>query len=124
LDTLIKGLKIARSILAREPLVTTSGEELGPGASFYDDASLEAFVRKTSGTTYHPVGTCRMGPDGDALAVVDPQLRVHGLSGLRIADASIMPTVVSGNTAAASMMIGERAAEFILGSSISLSKRS
>jgi choline dehydrogenase len=123
LDTLIKGLKIARSILAREPLASASGEELGPGASSSDDASLAAFVRKTSGTTYHPVGTCRMGPDGDALAVVDPQLRVHGLSGLRIADASIMPTVVSGNTAAASMMIGERAADFILGSSSSPSKR-
>jgi len=114
LDLLIKGLRLARQIIATSPLSSAAGRELGPGAECIDDTDLERFIRTTSGTTYHPVGSCRMGPPTDPLAVVDARLRVHGLDGLRIADASIMPTIVSGNTAAASMMIGERAAEFIL----------
>ena len=115
IELLIKGLRTGRDILARAPIARAAGIELGPGEACQDDQALEAFIRSNSGTTYHPVGTCRMGPSGDAMAVVDPRLRVVGLEGLRIADASVMPQIVSGNTAAASMMIGERAAEFILG---------
>lgn len=114
-DLLIKGLRIARDIVAREPLAQVAGREIGPGGDCIDDAALERFIRSTSGTTYHPVGSCRMGSFTDPLAVVDARLRVHGIEGLRIADASVMPTIVSGNTAAPSMMIGERAAQFILG---------
>lgn len=111
---LMQGLRIARRIAATAPLADVGGTEIGPGPGVDDDAALDAYVRRTATTTYHPVGTCRMGPDRDSLAVVDPQLRVHGISRLRVADASIMPNIVSGNTAAPSMMIGERAAAFIL----------
>lgn len=113
-ELLLHGLREARRIAAMDPLAQLGGEELGPGPGVDDDAALEAYVRRSATTTYHPVGTCKMGPARDPLAVVDARLRVHGLDGLRVADASIMPTIVSGNTAAASMMIGERAASFIL----------
>lgn len=113
-ELLIHGLREARRIAAHGPLAQVGGAELGPGTSMESDGALEAYVRANATTTYHPVGTCKMGPRSDAMAVVDPRLRVHGLEGLRVADASIMPNIVSGNTAAASMMIGERAASFIL----------
>lgn len=111
---LIDGLREARRIASVGPLAAVGGVELAPGPAAEDDAALEAYARRTATTTYHPVGTCRMGPAGDAAAVVDPRLRVHGLDGLRVADASIMPNIVGGNTAAPSMMIGERASTFIL----------
>jgi choline dehydrogenase-like flavoprotein len=112
--TLVRGLKVARGIFAAPTLVRYSGNELQPGASVRTDAQLEAHVRAQVSTTYHPVGTCRMGPMEDAMSVVDAQLRVHGIDGLRVADASIMPNIVGGNTSAPSTMIGERAAAFIL----------
>ncbi|MGD9942968.1 MAG: GMC family oxidoreductase [Burkholderiaceae bacterium] len=115
-ELLKHGLREARRIAASGALAKLGGEELGPGAAACDDRQLEAYVRGTATTTYHPVGTCRMGPSGDREAVVDPRLRVHGIEGLRVADASIMPRIISGNTAAASMMIGERAAAFMLAS--------
>lgn len=111
---LMHGLREARRIVATGPLAGYGGEELGPGPAADDDAALEAYIRRTATTTYHPVGTCRMGPASDPHSVVDARLRVHGLDGLRVADASIMPDIVSGNTAAPSMMIGERAAAFML----------
>ncbi len=111
---LIEGLRAARRIAAVGPLAAIGGIELGPGPEADDTTALEAYARRTATTTYHPVGTCRMGPASDATAVVDPRLRVHGLDGLRVADASIMPDIVGGNTAAPSMMIGERASTFIL----------
>jgi len=77
-----------------------------------DDDSLLNWVRQTAETTYHPVGTCKMG--SDAMAVVDERLRVHGIDGLRIADASIMPTLTSGNTNAPSIMIGEKCSKMML----------
>lgn len=87
-------------------------EEISPGSSMDDDDSLLNWVRQTAETTYHPVGTCKMG--SDAMAVVDERLRVHGIDGLRIADASIMPTLTSGNTNAPSIMIGEKCSKMML----------
>jgi len=87
--------------------------ELYPGPDINDDAALRDYVRRTAITYHHQVGTCRMGVD-DA-SVVDSQLRLHGLDGLRVVDASVMPTVTSGNTNAPSVMIGERGAAFLLG---------
>ena len=89
------------------------GVEFKPGPAVQTDDEIIEWIRNTAETAYHPVGTCRMGSDEHA--VVDDQLRVHGLDGLRIADGSIMPTLVSGNTNAACIMIGEKAASMILG---------
>ncbi|HRH85499.1 MAG TPA: GMC family oxidoreductase N-terminal domain-containing protein [Rubrivivax sp.] len=113
-ETLMRAMHEARRIVSMPALARLSGDELLPGPAIVDDAALEGFIREGVATTYHPVGTCKMGPASDPMAVVDPQLRVHGLQGLRVADASIMPNLVGGNTSAPSMMIGERAAQFIL----------
>jgi choline dehydrogenase len=86
--------------------------ELAPGADRTTDDEILDWVKKAAETTYHPVGTCKMG--SDPMAVVDAQLRVHGIAGLRVADASIMPTLTSGNTNAPSIMIGEKAADMLL----------
>ena len=112
--TLRRGLRAARAILGANSLRKFSGGEIEPGESISSDAELDALIRRQVGTAYHPVGTCRMGPATDLRSVVDPRLAVHGVEGLRVADASIMPSIIGGNTAAPSMMIGERAAEFIL----------
>ncbi|MFN0190850.1 MAG: GMC oxidoreductase, partial [Aestuariivirga sp.] len=85
------------------------------GSTVQTDSEIEAWLRQTSGAAYHPVGTCKMGLESDGSAVVDPECRVHGIEGLRVADASIMPDVVSGNTNAPCIMIGEKAADMILG---------
>jgi choline dehydrogenase len=86
--------------------------EVAPGADRTTDDEILDWVKKAAETTYHPVGTCKMG--SDPMAVVDAQLRVHGIAGLRVADASIMPTLTSGNTNAPSIMIGEKAADMML----------
>jgi choline dehydrogenase len=86
--------------------------EIAPGADRTTDDEILDWVRNAAETTYHPVGTCKMG--SDPMAVVDSQLRVHGITSLRIADASIMPTLTSGNTNAPSIMIGEKAADMLL----------
>ncbi len=112
--TLMRGVREARRILAAAPFAPYAGAEVTPGASYQSDKELEAAIRTQVGTAYHPVGTCKMGPDGDPMAVVDPQLRVRGVQGLRVADASIMPNIVGGNTNAPAMMIGEQAARFML----------
>jgi choline dehydrogenase-like flavoprotein len=112
---LVRGLREARRIIGMPALARYAGCELSPGPALHSDDQLEAFVRANAATTYHPVGTCKMGPRIDGMAVVDAQLRVHGIDGLRVADASIMPDIIGGNTSAPSMMIGERAAAFILG---------
>ena len=112
-DALIFGLREARRIIAMPALARHAGEEIGPGANVRTDAELEIFIRANAATTYHPVGTCKMGPARDRMAVVDDRLRVHGIDGLRVADASIMPNIIGGNTSAPAMMIGERAATFI-----------
>lgn len=114
LSTLVRGLREARRIFSAAPLAAYSGGEIEPGTHAQSNVQLEAALRAQVGTAYHPVGTCKMGPDSDPLAVVDAQLRVYGIEGLRVADASIMPNIVGGNTSAPSTMIGERAADFIL----------
>jgi choline dehydrogenase len=106
LRTIADGIELARRIVAAEPLAAVAGPELEPG-----DAPLEEFVRSRAHTLYHPVGTCRMGRDGRA--VVDPQLRVHGVEGLRVVDASVMPHVPRGHTHMPTLAIAERAAELI-----------
>jgi choline dehydrogenase len=113
-ETLVRGVKEARRILGMPAMARYTSAELAPGADVATDAQLEAYVRQYTNTTYHPVGTCKMGPASDPMSVVDAQLRVHGIDGLRVADASIIPDIIGGNTAAPSMMIGERAAAFIL----------
>ena len=113
-DTLIRGVREARRIIAMPALARYAGAEWGPGSAVDDDAGLTKFIRATTGTTYHPAGTCKMGPARDPMAVVDAGLRVHGTEGLRVADASIMPDIIGGNTSAPAMMIGERAAQFML----------
>jgi len=89
--------------------------ELAPGPEVRGDAAIDAWVRQTAETIYHPIGTCKMGADGDASAVVDAQLRVRGIAGLRVVDASVMPNLVSGNTNAPTIMIAEKAADMIRG---------
>jgi choline dehydrogenase len=107
-----RAVRIARAVMTAPALVPLRVTELAPGASQNSDDEILDWVKRAAETTYHPVGTCKMG--SDAMAVVDARLRVHGIDGLRIADASIMPTLTSGNTNAPSIMIGEKAADMIL----------
>lgn len=112
-DTLVRGLKLARRILRAPSMSKIISEELYPSPKAdLSDQELVAFVRQYAKTVYHPVGTCKMGRD--PMAVVDPQLRVHGVRNLRVCDASVMPTLISGNTNAPTIMIAERCADFIL----------
>ncbi|TDQ89947.1 GMC family oxidoreductase [Paraburkholderia silvatlantica] len=110
LDALAQGARLARRILDASALAQLGGRELYTHAE-QSDAQLRETIARHADTIYHPVATCRMG--GDARSVVDPQLRVRGVTGLRIADASVMPTLIGGNTNAPCVMIGERAADFI-----------
>jgi len=108
----VQGLRWARAIASQPALRPYIESELRPGAGIETDAELLDYARSSGTSLYHPVGTCRMGDD--ALAVLDPQLRVRGVKGLRVADASIMPRLISGNTNAPAIMIGEKAADMIL----------
>jgi choline dehydrogenase len=110
----IKGARMGFEILEANAMAPYRGKRLHP-FDINDDKAMEAFLRATCDTEYHPVGTCRMGPDTDAMAVVDGQLRVRGIQRLRVVDASIMPNLVTGNTNAPTMMIGEKAADLIRG---------
>jgi choline dehydrogenase-like flavoprotein len=112
--TIVKGIQIARKVAQFEPLKSHVTEEHapGPGVGVDDEAAILDWARRTAVTIYHPTGTCKMGTD--SMAVVDPRLRVHGIKGLRVADASIMPRIVSGNTNAPAIMIGEKASDLIL----------
>ena len=112
-ETMIASVKMAREIADQAPLEKIRGVEFVPGADVSTDDEIEHWIRSTSETAYHPIGTCRMGPD-PRRDVVDARLRVHGLDGLRIADASIFPTLTSGNTNAPAIMVGEKAADLIL----------
>ncbi len=112
--TLVDGLVLLRRIVAAEPFRRFAGHQILPGAGVTEDPDLAAFVHRSLVTIYHPVGTAKMGPADDPMAVVDNRLRVRGVAGLRVADCAIMPSIVSGNTNAPAMMIGERCAHFIL----------
>jgi choline dehydrogenase len=111
-DSVVAGMKAMRRIMNEPAMRRYIAEERAPGAQCVADADLLAFARDTGTTVYHPTSTCRMG--GDPLAVVDERLRVRGFERLRVIDASIMPTVVSGNTNAAAVMIGEKGADMVL----------
>jgi choline dehydrogenase len=108
---MIEGAKLARRLVATPSLAPYVSEEYKPGAGYASDAQILQAVRDNGSSGYHPVGTCRMGKDDGA--VVDPQLRVRGVDGLRVVDASVMPLLVSGNTNAATFMIAEKAADLI-----------
>ena len=112
--TIVKGVRIAREIAACQPLRASVTEEHSPGSGIHindEDATLD-WIRRTAVTIYHPTGTCKMGTDD--MAVVTPNLKVKGVEGLRVADASIMPRITSGNTNAPAIMIGEKASNLIL----------
>jgi len=111
----IGGVRRAREILAQEPLRGMIAREIFPGPDKVNDAELAAHARRFAKTVYHPVGTCRMGRDGDPDAVVGNDLKVRGVECLRVADASVMPTLISGNTNAAVLVVADKAAEFITG---------
>ena len=113
-DTIVKGIQIARKIAQVEPLKSHVIEEFSPGAgvAMDDYETTLKWARDTSVTIYHPTGTCKMGQDD--MAVVDERLRVRGISGLRVADCSIMPSITSGNTNAPAIMIGEKLSDMIL----------
>jgi len=111
--TIVEAIKKAREVLSSEEFDEVRGEEMAPGKSIQSDEDLLAYIRKTAVTVYHPVGTCKMGTDD--LSVVSPgDLKVKGMSNLRVIDASVMPSIVSGNTSAPTMMIAERGARMIL----------
>jgi choline dehydrogenase len=111
-DTTVAGLKLLRRIMSQPAMRRYIAEERAPGPHVTSDADLLAFARSAATTVFHPTSTCRMG--SDATAVIDERLRVRGIGNLRVVDASIMPTVVSGNTNAAVVMIGEKGADMIL----------
>ena len=111
--TLLRGFKLGRQISRAPSFARYIAHEVQPGPAAQDDTALIDYIRRAASTVHHPCGSCRMGTDGDA--VVDPQLRVHGVEGLRVADASVFPSVVGGNTNAAIVMIAEKAADMIRG---------
>ena len=113
LDVAVAGLKFTREIMAAPALAAFNPRELKPGPQITSEEDLQRAAGDLGTTIFHPVGTCKMGPAHDTTAVVDDQLRVHGVRGLRVIDASIMPTITSGNTNAPTVMIAERGAEFI-----------
>ena len=116
LEALVTGVEKAREIASVGPLAAVLAEEWSPGGTVGTREELRSVVRQTLESLYHPVGSCRMGTDDGA--VVDPQLRVRGIDGLRVVDASVMPTLIRGNTNAPTIMIAERAADLITGRSL------
>ncbi|WP_374411760.1 GMC family oxidoreductase [Hydrogenophaga sp.] len=110
---LVRGFKLTRALLQQPALARHGGVESAASREALTDTQIEQFIRYHADTIYHPVGTCRMGPDPAAGAVVDARLRVHGVGGLRVVDASVMPTIVGGNTNAPVIMMGEKAVDMI-----------
>ena len=112
-QVMIEGVRIARKLLSAPDFDKFQGSELYPGVEAQTDEEILEFLRERAETIYHPIGTCKMGSHDDEMAVVDTQLRVRGIAGLRVVDASVMPSLIGGNTNAPTVMIAERAAEFI-----------
>jgi choline oxidase len=110
---LVEGIRLARRIAEHEPLRGWMAREVAPGPALQSDAELGEYVRRTSNTVYHPAGSCRMGAANDGDAVVDPALRVRGLERLRVADASVFPTMIGVNLCMTVMMIGEKCADMV-----------
>jgi choline dehydrogenase len=121
IDTMIRGIRLTRDVIAQAAFDDYRGRELSPGPDANSDQELTEWLRETAMTTFHPVGTCKMGTDD--MAVVDAELKVRGIAGLRVADASIMPIISSGNTNAPAIMIGEKAASLILNTATKESSR-
>jgi choline dehydrogenase-like flavoprotein len=116
METLLAGVKIVKRIFGQQPLARLGGKTHFDGHLRFDgsdDDAIREMLRERTDIAFHPVGTCRMG--SDAAAVVDPQLRVRGVEGLRVADCSIMPTLIGGNTNAPAIMIGEKASDLVRG---------
>jgi choline dehydrogenase-like flavoprotein len=113
MQPILRGLRLVRRLCAAAPFSRYRAHEVLPGPAAQDDAALIDYLRRAAGTAHHPVGTCRMGVDEGA--VVDPQLRVRGVRGLRVVDASVFPSIVGGNTNAPVVMVAERAADLIRG---------
>ena len=111
LETLLAGVKISRQILQQQALEEFRGEEILPGSQIQSDEDINNFIRGSAESLYHPVGTCKMG--NDPMSVVNSKLQVHGIEGLRVVDASIMPNIIGGNTNAPTIMIAEKAADMI-----------
>ena len=113
METTVAGFKLLRRIVGSREMEHYAGQEFSPGPAFSSDAEIESWIRGNAETGFHPIGTCRMGQGSDA--VVDERLCVHGIQGLRVADASIFPTMPSGNTNAPAILVGEKCADLILG---------
>ncbi|MGZ3345429.1 MAG: GMC oxidoreductase, partial [Caulobacteraceae bacterium] len=113
IQPLLRGIRMARSIFAAPAFSSYRADEVAPGSEIASEDALADYIRRTASTVHHPAGTCRMG--ADAASVVDPQLRVRGIAGLRVADASVFPRLVGGNTNAPVVMVAEKAADLILG---------
>jgi choline dehydrogenase-like flavoprotein len=112
LHTMIRAYRATQAVLQAPAFAAVRGRPLVPEPAVDDEAAIERFLRDRADTIYHPVGTCRMGADDGA--VVDAQLRVRGVQGLRVVDASVMPTLIGGNTNAPTIMIAEKAADLII----------
>jgi choline dehydrogenase len=112
-ETLREGVRLMRRIAAQPAFTHYRAEEIMPGCATQTDQQLDEAIARTGSTSFHPVGSCRMGPDADS--VVDPELRIRGVDGLRVVDASVMPTMVAAATHAPTVMIAEKAADLILG---------
>lgn len=115
IDDFRRCVRLTREIFAQKALAPFRGKELQPGSHVQSDKEIDAFVRAKADSAYHPSCTCKMGQPSDPMAVVDPQTRVLGVENLRVVDASIMPSVVSGNLNAPTIMIAEKAADIIKG---------
>ena len=113
--TIRDGLKLVRRLCATPPVSDFAARELAPGLDVESDQALDAYICSTAVTAHHPLGTCKMGLDGDPMAVVDPELRVRGIEALRVVDASVMPDLVGGNINAPVIMIAEKSADMIRG---------
>ena len=109
------GLRLVQALGRERPLAPFVGAELGPGAATRSDTELDDYIRRAAATAHHPLGTCKMGVDADPMAVVDAELKVRGVEGLRVVDASVMPDLVGGNINGPVVMIAEKAADLIRG---------